>query len=86
MQKIRLHDLTAPVREFLANAEGEGYLAIEDDQGRLRYGISTAIHSSIEQQKAAWQAIEGMQALVAESMRRQGVGEADVDRLLSRDD
>jgi hypothetical protein len=86
MQKLRWQDLSAPVRDFLAKAEGEGFIAVEDDQGRLRYGIGTMIRPSPERQQAAWRAIEGMQAIVGEAMRRQGVTESDVDSLLSRND
>jgi hypothetical protein len=86
MQKLRWQDLAAPVQDFLAKAEGEGFLSVEDDQGRLRYGIGTMIRPSPAGQQAAWQAIERIQATVGEAMRQQKIGESDVDDLLSRDD
>jgi hypothetical protein len=74
MQKLRWQDLTAQVQDFLAKAEGEGFLAVEDDQGRLRYGVGKMVRPSPAGRKAAWQAIEEMQASVGKSMQRQNVG------------
>jgi hypothetical protein len=82
MQKLRLNDLSDPVRDFLAPASKGEVIVVEDEAGSVTYSVIPVVHPSSEQKRQAWNRILRLQQKVGESMRRQGVSEDDIDRVL----
>lgn len=86
MRKIRLSELNDAVRAFLADVGADQSVVIEDDQGRIRYGITPYARSTQAERQRAWKDLEQIQLKVADSMQRQGITESDVMDELLRDD
>jgi len=82
MQTVRLNDLSDPVRDFLAPAGKGEVIVVEDDSGRAAYSVVPVLRAPSEQRLRAWNDIQRLQERVGESMRRRGVTEDDIDRLL----
>lgn len=85
-KRIRENEMSEAVRAFLKEAFEGGGVVIEDESGRTRGGVVPFVEASEEERERAWQWIEQLQGRVGESMRRQGVTEEDVDRVLQEDD
>lgn len=86
MQKLPLSSLTEPIQIFLRQVRDDGAVIVEDAQSGVKYKVTAYRESSPEQRERAWQAIQGMQSQVGESMRQEGVTEQDIDKLLLEDD
>jgi hypothetical protein len=86
MQRIRLSDLTDAVRSFFTGLNPGQSVVIEDDQGRLQYGVTPYSQATLEEKQRAWKDIERLQAKVGAAMQRAGVTEDDIMRVLLEDD
>jgi len=82
MQKVRLNDLSDPVRSFLAPAGKGEVIIVEDDSGRAAYSVVPIVRASAEIRQRAWNDILRLQQQVGESMKRHGITEDDIDREL----
>ena len=85
MKKVRLSELSEPVRSFLEQVTPDESIMVEDDDGHAQYGVIPYQSDTPEERLAAWQEIEEIQREVGQSLLRQGITENDVDRLLQED-
>jgi hypothetical protein len=85
MQKIQLSQLSADVRSFLAQARSGDGLIIEDESGRMQYGVIPYEEASLPVQHEAWNRIEALQRKVGQAMQQKQLTEGDFDRLLGDD-
>ena len=86
MKKVRFSELSDAIRSFLAGIEPGETLVVEDDQGRLQYGITPCVEATPEERAAAWERIEKFQQLVGNSTARRNQSEEDLDRVLQEDE
>lgn len=86
MDKVRLNDVSKDVRAFLDRAFAGGGVLVEDETGRARGGILPYFEATDAEKRRAWKGMERLQRKVAASMKRQGVTEQDIDRVLLEDD
>jgi hypothetical protein len=85
MKKVRLNDLGEPFQKAVAEAAGEP-IVIEDDQGEARYGVVPYRKPSDQQKQQAWEKLKEYQRRAAASMKKHGVTEDDVMRVILEDD
>lgn len=81
MRRIALAELSNPVRSFLSSAGADGIM-VEDEQGRVRYGVILYGEATRRQQAAALRRLARLQGKVGKTMKKRGRTEADFDRLL----
>ena len=86
MNKIRLQELSQPIRDFLAQATKDGSVVIVDEDGQLQCGITPYSDATPEEKQQALKSLEQLQAKVGRSMEEQGVTKEDVMRVLLEDD
>lgn len=86
MDTVRLNEVSDDVRTFLNRAFSGGGVLVEDESGRARGGVLPYFEASDEEKRLAWQGMERLQQKVAAAMKRQGVTEDDIDRVLQEDD
>ncbi len=82
MVKVRLNDLSDPVRAFLAPAGRGEVIVVQDEGGNAAYSVVPVLQPSSEAQQRAWDDILLLQRHVGRSLQKHGVTEEDVDRLL----
>jgi hypothetical protein len=82
MQRIKITELSQPVRSFLARIKKRRGAVVEDESGFARYGV---IPYAAEAERA-WKELEDVRREAAESMRRHGVTEQDVVEQILEDD
>ncbi len=83
MQTVRFSDLSDPVRDYLAPAGRGEVIVVQDEVGKATVSVAPIIQPSAEVQRKAWIDILKLQQGVGSSMKQHGVGEEDIDRLLS---
>jgi hypothetical protein len=86
MIKIRLDELSEPLRQQLASLGDEESIVIEDENGQARYGLIPYRRPTAEQKQRAWERLRKLQDKVAVSMKDQGVTEDDLLQNLLSDD
>lgn len=82
MVRIRLSTLDDAVKKFLAPVQEGETIVVEDDDGRVRCGVTSYVQASAGEKQAALAALDGLQRKAAQTMEQFGVTEADVDREL----
>lgn len=82
MRKIKIDDLSAPVRAFLAQATNGNGILVQDGKGRARFGIIPYKEASPARKNAAWKEIQKIQRKVGRTMKETGRTEEELDRLL----
>ena len=82
MQTVRFSDLSDPVRDYLPAGRGE-VIVVQDEVGKATVSVAPINQPSAEVQRKAWINILKLQQGVGSSMKQHGVGEEDIDRLLS---
>lgn len=82
MVRIRLSQLDSAVKAFLATAEQGETIVVEDDDGRVRCGVTPYVQASAEEKKTALEALNRLQEKSSQAIAQSGVSEADVDRVL----
>ncbi len=85
MKKVRLNDLGEPFRKAVAEAGGEPII-IEDDDGQARFGVVPYRKPSDQQKQLAWEKLKEYQRRAEASMKKHGVTEDDVMRVILEDD
>ena len=78
MIKIRLDELSEPLRQQLASVGDEESIVIEDENGQPRYGVIPYRRPTAEQKRRAWERLRKLQEIVGASMKAQGVTEDDL--------
>jgi antitoxin (DNA-binding transcriptional repressor) of toxin-antitoxin stability system len=86
MNRVRLSELSEPVRAFLERVRGGESIIVEDDQGQLQCGITPYAEASEQEKQRAMAAMEQLWQHTAKSMAEQGITEEDIDRVLQEDD
>ena len=86
MLKRRLSDLSEAVRSFLTEAfQGDGII-VEDDTGRPQYSVSTFRYPTEEEERRADAGLDQLRKHTEAAMKKAGVTEDDIDRVLQEDD
>ena len=86
VQKVALEELSEPVRAFLARASAGQGILVEDEAGRVRYGVVQYIEASPEEQRAAWDRLQRLQGKTRQAIEGQGRTVDEVERLILADD
>lgn len=84
MQRIPLGQLSEPVRLFLSQIPKEGGVLVEDEGGRVCFGVIPYQEASASEQAAARVRLAELQQHIGE--RLQGKPEEELDRLLQDDE
>ena len=85
MKKVQLNELGEPFQKAVADAAGEP-IVIEDEQGQARYGVVAYRKPSDQQKQQAWEKLKEYQRRAEASMKKHGVTEDDVMRVILEDD
>jgi hypothetical protein len=83
MQKITLDQLSEPVKLFLSQIPKTGGMLVEDDQGRLCFGVIPYQEATASEQSAARVRLGELQVRVGERLLAHGKSEEELDRLQS---
>ena len=86
MKKVRLSELSEPVRSFLNQIKPDESIMVEDDNGELCCGITPYAKATPEEKRRAQASLENLWEHTAQTMRESGVTEADIDRDLQEGD
>ena len=86
MKKVRLTELSEPVRSFLEQVKQGESIMVEDDRGELQYGITPYFEASAAEKRRAKASLEGLWEKTGRAMREAGVTEEDIDRDLQECD
>ena len=86
MKTVRLGELSENVRKVLAATGEDESVVIEDENGRARYGVIPYRRPTDEQKQRAWEKLREWQAKTEVSMKKHGVTEDDVLRVVLEDD
>ena len=86
MKKIRFNDLSEDTRRVLAEAEQDGGLVVEDERGQARSRVYAYREPSEAEREAAWGRLRQWQAKAEASMKKHGVTEDDILRVVLEDD
>jgi hypothetical protein len=86
MKKMRLSQLSEPVRSFLEQVRNSESIMIVDENDQLQCGITPYYEASPDERRKAQRSLEELQEKVARSMQEQGVTEDDVIRELLKDE
>lgn len=84
VQRITLDQLSEPVRLFLSQIPKEGGMLVEDERGRVCFGVIPYREASGSEQAAARLRLAELQQRVGE--RLQGKSEEELDRILQDDE
>jgi hypothetical protein len=84
MQRISLDQLSEPVRLFLSQIPKEGGMLVEDERGRVCFGVIPYRETSESEQAAARRHLAELHERVGE--RLQGKSEGELDRILQDDE
>lgn len=82
MQKVALEDLSADIRSFLAKVRKGNGIFVEDETGRVRYGVMSYEEATPCEQAAAGKRLQRLQKKVGKMMARTGKTEEEFDRLV----
>ena len=85
MNKIRIDELSQPVRDFLTQATRDGSVVIVDQDGQLQCGITPYFESTHAEKQQALNSLKELQAKVGKSMEGQGVTEDEMMKVLLED-
>lgn len=86
MEKILITQLSEPVRLFLDQAAQREGMIVEDETGRVRYGIVPYQEASPEERRLASQRLQAIQKMAGDRVRAAGKTEDELDRLLSAEE
>ena len=86
MKKLRLSDLSEPVRSFFNQMALDGPIMLVDDNDQLKCGITPYYEATAEEREQAWRRLEALQQKVGPRMQKKGITEDDIDRVLQKDD
>lgn len=82
---VKLAELDEQVRSFLKQVGTGGGLIVEDETGRLRFGVIPYDEASPAEQREAWERIERLQSKVSRALQEKGLTEEEADRLLQEE-
>ena len=82
VQKVTIHDLSDPVRNFFEQLAGRGLL-VEDETGRACFGVVPYHRATAEQRIGAAADLAELQKQVGDQMRADGRRESELDSLLA---
>ena len=86
MNKIRLTELSQAVQDFLGQVLAGDGVEIEDESGRIRGGFIPYRDPTAAEIERADASLERLRKKTGEGMKRAGVTEDDIDRVLQEDD
>ncbi len=86
MKKILLNDLSEAARNVLAGVGKDESIVIEDETGAARYGVIPYRQPTAERKQQAWEKLREWQAKAEASMKKHGVTEDDILRVVLEDD
>ena len=86
MKKVPLKELSEDTRRLLADAEEAGGLVVEDEQGQPCSRVYAYADPSEAERQAAWERLRQWQAKAEASMKKHGVTEDDILRVVLEDD
>ena len=86
MQKITIDELSEPVRLFLSQVPKTGGMIVEDERGRICFGVIPYQEAPASEQAAARVRLGELQRRVGEQLQAQGKSEEQLDRLLQDDE
>ena len=86
MKKMRLNELGPAAQEALANLGDSESIVIEDETGQARYGVIPYRKPTKQQKAQAWEKLRAIQDKAAASMKKHGVTEDDLMRVILEDD
>ena len=86
MNKVKLSELDEAVRDFLTSAlQGDGVI-VEDDDGQAQGSLLPYCRPTSEQRQRAEASLERLRQKTGDAMRRHGVTEDDIVRVILEDD
>jgi hypothetical protein len=86
MKKVRLSELTEPVRQFLDRVFAGGGVVVEDNEGRTRGSFVPYRDPTPEEERRADESLARLRQKTSAAMKEAGVTEDDVMRELLEDD
>ena len=86
MKKVRLNELSDPVRSFLEQLRDGESIMVEDEDGQLQCGITPYYEASPAEKRRAQESLERIWEKTSRAMAQGGVTEEDIDRDLQADD
>ena len=86
MKKVRLSELSEPVRAFLSQVKPDESIMVVDDNDQLKCGITPYTTPTPEEKRRAMASLEVLQKKTEAAMKEAGVTEDDVMRELLEDD
>ncbi|HVA50368.1 MAG TPA: hypothetical protein VNH11_28700 [Pirellulales bacterium] len=86
MQKISMDQLSEPVRLFLSQVPKTGGVLVEDERGRVCFGVIPYQEAPASEQQAARVRLATLQQRVGERLQAQGKSQEELDRLLQDDE
>ena len=86
MKKVRLSELTEPVRQFLDRVFEGGGVVVEDNEGRTRGSFVPYRDPTPEEEHRADESLARLRQKTSAAMKEAGVTEDDVMRELLEDD
>ncbi|HEV3006609.1 MAG TPA: hypothetical protein VGX78_19215 [Pirellulales bacterium] len=78
--RVAFSELAPPVRSFLEQVRSSGSLAVDDATAGVTFRVTLVRDSSTETKQAALQVLTQLRENADQSLNKQGVSEADVDR------
>jgi hypothetical protein len=86
MKKVRLSELTEPVRQFLDRVFAGGGVVVEDNEGRTRGSFVPYRDPTPEEERRADESLARLRQKTSAAMKEAGVTGDDVMRELLEDD
>jgi hypothetical protein len=86
MRKIRLNELNEAVRSFLAQVVADDTLVIEDESGQPLGSFIPHRESTAAEKQQAQQSLEHLRQKTGQAMKKHGVTEDDIIRVILEDD
>ena len=86
MKKVRLTELSEPLRMFLNQVLQSGGVEIEDESGRIRGSFVPYRDPTPEEERRADESLEQLRKKTGEATEKHGVTEEDIDRVLQEDE
>ncbi len=86
MKKIRLNELSEPVRSFIDEVKGGESIMVVDENGQLQCGITPYFEASPAERERAWERLRELQKRADASMKKHGKTEDDVMQVILEDD
>ncbi len=82
MQKVTLDQLSEPVKLFLSQVPQTGGMLVEDERGRVCFGVIPYQEAPPEEQTLSRARLADLQQRIGERLRAQDKSEDELDRIL----